>query len=49
MKDEVGSVNWNEVVTGYNVESDWSRLKLFFEKIRDKSIPFKNSKTKQNK
>ena len=41
MRDEVGSINWNEIVTGNNVESDWSRLKLFFEKIWDKSIPTK--------
>ena len=30
MRDEVGSINWNEIVTGNNVESDWSRLKFFF-------------------
>ena len=33
MRDEAGSINWNEIVTGNNVESDWSRLKLFFEKM----------------
>ena len=33
---EAGSINWNEIVTGNNVESDWSRLKLFFKKMRDK-------------
>ena len=49
MRDEVGSINWNEIVTENNVESDWSRLKLFFEKMPDKFIPFKNSKNKQNK
>ena len=49
IRDEAGSITWNEIVTGNNVESDWSRLKLFFEKIRDKFIPFKNSKIKQNK
>jgi hypothetical protein len=49
MKDEAGLINWNEVVTGNDVESDWSRLKLFFENMRDKYIPFKNLKIKQNK
>ena len=42
-------INWNEIVTGNNVESDWRRLKLFFEKMRHKFISFKNSKIKQNK
>ena len=49
IRDEAGSINWNEIVTENNVESDWSRLKLFFEKMRDKFIPFKNSKIKQNR
>ena len=49
MRDEVGSINWNEIVTGNKVISDWSKWKLFFEKMRDKSIPFKNSKIKHNK
>ena len=47
--DEAGSINWNEIVTGNNVESDWSKLKLFFEKMRGKFIPFKNFKIKQKK
>ena len=35
IKDEAGSINYNEIVTVSNlIESDWSRLKLFFEKMR---------------
>ena len=40
IRDEAGSITWNKIVTESNVESDWSRLKLFFEKMRDKFIPF---------
>ena len=34
IRDEAGSINWNEIVTGNNVESDWSRLKLYFGKMQ---------------
>src|SRR6266568_4819827 len=49
MRVEAGLIKWNEVVTGNNVESDWSRLKKNFEQMRKKFIPFKNSKIKQSK
>ena len=49
MRVEAGLIKWNEVVTGNNVESDWSRLKKNFEQMRKKFIPFKNSKIKQCK
>ena len=49
MRDEAGSINWNEIVAGNKVQSDWSRLKLFFLKMRNKFILFKSSKIKQNK
>src|SRR6266496_2658448 len=49
MRVEAGLIKWNEVVTGNNVEIDWSRLNKFFEEMREKFIPFKNSKMKQSK
>src|SRR6266496_2913247 len=49
MRVEAGLIKWNEVVTGNNVEIDWSRLKKIFEEMREKFIPFKNSKIKQSK
>jgi len=39
MRVEAGSMNWDEIVTGNDVETDWSRLKLFFEEMREKFIP----------
>jgi len=49
MRVEAGSINWDEIVTGNDVETDWSRLKLYFEEMREKFIPVKISKIKQNK
>ena len=49
MRIEAGLINWNELVTGDDVEADWNRLKIFFEEMRNKFIPFKNSKIKQSK
>src|SRR5882757_4621513 len=49
MRVEAGSINWNEIVTGNDVETDWSRLKLFFEEMKEKFIPVKISQIKQNK
>ena len=45
IRDEANSINWNEIVTGNNVESDWSRLKLFFERMQDKFIPLKTPRS----
>ena len=49
MRVEAGLIKWNEVVTGNNAEIDWSRFKKIVEKMREKFIPFKNSKIKQSK
>ena len=46
MRREAGLINWNELIIGNDFEADWSRLKIFFEKMKILFVPLKNSKIK---
>jgi len=48
MRYEAELLNWDEIVTGNNVEIDWMQLKLLIAKLRDKYIPYKIPKAKKS-
>ena len=49
MRLEAGLIHWNEIITGNDVETDWNRLKLFFEEMQSQFIPFRNSQINKDK
>jgi ribonucleases P/MRP protein subunit RPP40 len=44
MREEISSIDFDEIIIGDSVEQDWDCFKLIMEKLKDKWVPFRRNK-----